>query len=70
MQNIQKESLSFRSALQQNGKSSNLEIDWSIISSMCPGINVIGYKRNTDKMGINNMISYFIKKLNSVSLKK
>ncbi|ORX58573.1 hypothetical protein BCR36DRAFT_343976 [Piromyces finnis] len=67
MQNIQNESLSFRSALQQNGNCSNLEINWSIISSLCPNINIISYKRSVDKMDANNMISFFIKKLNSLN---
>jgi len=67
MQNIQKESLSLRSALQQNGGvSSDVEINWSIISSLCSGINIINYKKSVDKMDINHMITYFIKKLSSV----
>lgn len=67
MQNIKKESLSFRSALHQNGSDSeDFKIDWSTVQSLCPGINIINYKRSVDKLDINNTVSFFIKKLNMV----
>jgi len=67
MQKIRKESISFRSSFQQNGIDiNNFELDWGIIQSLCPRINVINYKRMVDKLDINNIVSFFIKKLNMV----
>jgi len=67
MQNIKSESLSLRSALQQNGGYLlDADINWGVISSLCSGINVLNYKNSVEGMDINHIISYFIKQLNPV----
>jgi len=69
MQNIKRESMSYRSSYHGYGFN-NFEIDWGLVRTLCPGANIIEYKKNVDNLDINRTVSFFINKIEKVFEKK